>query len=248
MKKIKRIKKQKHIIRKRRGGSMENEVKVQWEDTPEEQEAFNRQNYDEIKRMTVTPGEHRIAIIGNPFFYKRHWITNRKRSANCPGTGCPLCSVNDLPVGRYVVNVYNYKDKVVEILEFGRGLKNDLATIIRLWGNNLDIFDIILTRVGKTKEDTKYTPVAVPRTEKLPKDLKPYELSKIYQPTPIDVIIKILEGKEEKKEETSSTGIEQKPGEEKPIETGTLIKEGDVVIEDETADIDLDKLIESDTV
>lgn len=226
---------------------MEN-VQVNWEDTPEEQEAFNRQNYDEIKRMSVTPGEHRIALIGNPFFYKRHWITNRKRSVNCPGEGCPLCGSEDLPTGRYVVNVYNYKDSALEVFDFGRGIKNDIATTIRLWGNNLDIFDIVLTRTGKSKEDTKYTVVAVPRVEKLSKELKPYELSKIYKPTPIDVIIKIIEGKEEKKEEAVSADTHETEANKK---TGNVIplidkKEEEVVIQDETSEIDLDKLIESD--
>jgi len=245
-KKIKRNKNKKHIIRKRRGGSMEN-TQANWSDTPEEQEAFNRPSGEEIKRLKLLPGDYRLALIGNPFFYKRHWLDKQKRSVNCPGEGCPLCSSGTLPDGRYVVNVYYYKDAVIEIYEFGRGIKNELANIIRLWGNTVEPFDVVLTRVGTKKEDTKYSTVAIPKAEKLPKDLKPYDLSKIYKPTPIDVIIKILEGKEEKKEGapvTTDTGVKEQG--EKTVESTTSVKEGEIVIEDPVADIDLDKLIESD--
>jgi hypothetical protein len=201
--------------------------------------------------MNVTPGEHRVALLGNPFFYKKHWIEKRKRSANCPGEGCPLCGSEDFPAGRYVVNVYNYKDKAVEVYEFGRGVKNDIATTVRLWGNNIEAFDIILTRTGKGKEDTKYTIVAVPKEEKPPKDIKLYELEKICKPTPIDKIIEILEGKEEKKEENSNENTGTNIASAVEIKSSTTSpsvekKEGEVTIEDETAEIDLDKLIDED--
>lgn len=242
------IKKRIHKINKRRGGSMEN-TQTNWGDTPEEQEAFNRpSNSEEIKRLKVLPGDYQLSFIGNPFFYKRHWLDKQKRSVNCPGEGCPLCGSGTLPDGRYVANVYYGKEKAVYIYEFGRGIKNEIANTLRLWGNNINAFDIVLTRIGTKKDDTRYSTVAVPRLEKLPKDLKPYELSKIYKPTPIDVIIKILEGKvAEKKEEKTVTGVT-------PIVTAesvTLVpveekKEGEVIIEDDTSEIDLDKLIESD--
>jgi hypothetical protein len=253
-KKIKKIiKKRIHKVYKRRGGSMEN-TQANWGDTPEEQEAFNRPAGEEIKRLKVLPGDYRLALIGNPYFYKRHWLDKQKRSVNCPGEGCPLCSSGSLPDGRYVVNVFNYKDNAVEIYEFGRGIKNELANIIRLWGNTVDSFDVVLTRTGTKKEDTKYTTVAVPRQDKLSKDLKPYDLTKIYKPTPIDVIIKILEGKvEEKKEEeakpgeTTGTGVAPAAAARPATATPPVEKkEGEVVIEDDTAEIDLDKLIESD--
>ena len=246
------IKKRIHKIHKRRGGSMENQ-QTNWGDTPEEQEAFNRPSSEEIKRLKVLPGDYQLAFIGNPFFYKRHWLDKQKRSVNCPGEGCPLCGSGTLPDGRYVANVYYHKEKAIYIYEFGRGIKNEIANILRLWGNNIDTFDVVLTRVGTKKDDTKYSTVAVPRLEKLPKELKPYELSKIYKPTPIDAIIKILEGKEEKKEEKpapeiSGTGAAPAaaalPATSVPQVTDK--KEGEVVIEDETAEIDLDKLIESD--
>lgn len=243
------IKKRVHKVNKRRGGSMENQ-QTSWGDTPEEQEAFNRPSGEEIKRLKILPGDYRLALIGNPNFYKRHWLDKKKRSVNCPGEGCPLCSSGTLPDGRYAVNVFYYKENAVEIYEFGRGIKNELANIIRLWGNNVDAFDVVLTRVGTKKEDTKYTTVAIPRAEKLPKDLKPYDLTKLYKPTPIDMIIKILEGKEEPKAEApaESTGTGAAPAVAAPATAAPVEekKEGEVVIEDDTAEINLDQLIEDD--
>lgn len=231
---------------------MENQ-QANWGDSPEEQEAFNRpSNSEEIKRLKVLPGDYQLSFIGNPFFYKRHWLNAQKRSVNCPGEGCPICGSGNLPDGRYVANVYYGKEKAVYIYEFGRGIKNEIANTLRLWGNNIDAFDIVLTRVGTKKDDTKYSTVAVPRLEKLSKDLKPYELSKIYKPTPIDAIIKILEGKvEEKKEETTGTGAAPAESASPAVNASAPVipekkVEGEVVIEDDTAEIDLDKLIESD--
>ena len=223
---------------------MENQETV-WEDTPEEQEHFQHQNQEEIKRMDVTEGDHRIALMSNPYFYKRHWLKQQKRSIKCPGEGCPICAVEEFPTGRYAVNVYNYKDAQVEILEIGRKVKQDIANAIRLWGNDISEFDLVLTRIGKTLENTKYTTSQIPRQEKLPKDLVTYDLTKIYKPTPIDKIIEILEGKNQKKQdiETSAAPVKE------PITSAVpeIKKQDEVVtIEDETSDIDLDKLIEND--
>jgi len=254
------IKKRKIIQRKkkhqimRRGGSLMNNQEVNWEDSQEELDQFKGGNSD-IKKLDVTPGDHKLALIGNPFFFRRHWLDKQKRSVNCPGDGCPICATGDFPVGRYAVNVYVYKNEDVEILEFGRQIKQSIANAIKLWGGDINAFDLIYTRVGKGKEDTKYSTAQVPRLKKLSAEVSPYDLSKIFKPTPVEKIVEILEEPAKTANTQANTTTKQKT-----TDTSTAVNKDtvttpkspavqtqeDIVSVDDMGGIDLDKLIEDD--
>jgi hypothetical protein len=144
--------------------------------------------------------------------------------------------------------VYNYKNEAVEILGIGRTVKQSIANAIKLWGGEVNSFDLIYTRVGKNKEDTKYSTAQVPRLKKLPTDLVLYDLGKILKPTPIEKIIEILEGKIQEKTNNETqekvNGAITEPNKTIPPVVNKTTEDINVIEDD--GGIDLDKLIEDD--
>lgn len=135
---------------------------------------------------------------------------------------------------KYAINVIDRADGQIKIWKFSRTMKEQIMAIIEEHGDPND-YDLIITRTGTKKEDTKY--VVAPARDREPlaeeeKQLKPFILSKIFKPTDPDTVKAYMDGKKpERKSEvpadvTADTEVVEKP----ELPAG---------LEDEAGDMDL---------
>ncbi|MFX0084235.1 MAG: hypothetical protein ACFFAU_01075 [Candidatus Hodarchaeota archaeon] len=101
-----------------------------FEDTEAEQKQFSGEGQDRNYLSLKDGDKIRVHLLGKPQFFRYHWLKKANRTVICPGEGCPICATGRLPGGRYVINVYNYAEKQVQLFEFGRRLKGSIADVI----------------------------------------------------------------------------------------------------------------------
>lgn len=64
-----------------------------WSDSPEEKEASVKSGAGgNIVNYKMIVGENLIRVVGTYKFFLEHWFNKVKRSAVCPGKGCPMCN------------------------------------------------------------------------------------------------------------------------------------------------------------
>lgn len=129
----------------------------------------NTNNKVEFTKFPV--GITKIRVIDEePYVRWTHWLTQHKRSINCPGRGCPICEIrkkqkaNKEPYSygmsrKFALNVINRETGNVEIMEQGIGFFQDLRDImqdLKDMGHNLIEADIKVRRRGTGKDDTSY--------------------------------------------------------------------------------------------
>jgi hypothetical protein len=67
-----------------------------WSDTPEELEATAKSdNTQKVVNLKFQEGKNVVRIVGSYVHYDEHWFNKIKRTAICPGKGCPVCSHPD---------------------------------------------------------------------------------------------------------------------------------------------------------
>ena len=129
----------------------------------------NTNNKVEFTKFPV--GITKIRVIDEePYVRWTHWLTQHKRSINCPGRGCPICEIrknqkaNKEPYSygmsrKFALNVINRETGNVEIMEQGIGFFQDLRDVmqdLKDMGHNLIEADIKVRRRGTGKDDTSY--------------------------------------------------------------------------------------------
>ena len=129
----------------------------------------NTNNKVEFTKFPV--GITKIRVIDEePYVRWTHWLTQHKRSINCPGRGCPICEIrknqkaNKEPYSygmsrNFALNVINRETGNVEIMEQGIGFFQDLRDVmqdLKDMGHNLIEADIKVRRRGTGKDDTSY--------------------------------------------------------------------------------------------
>lgn len=180
-----------------------------------------------IVRLKVPEGDTRVRIRGHYFHFFEHWFNKIKRTANCPGKDCPVCHHPDKqkyldqaralreagkekeavelfrktfatydPRLKYAINVLDRKDNQIKIWQFSRTIKEDIEKFAEINGDP-NGYDVVISRKGLTKEDTKYrvTPTmqVVPLTPE-EQALKLFALASIFKPTAVDKINSYLAG------------------------------------------------------
>lgn len=99
-----------------------------------------------------------------------HWMNVNRRSATCPGKGCPICEIRAIqkankepysyPVSRrFALQIINRNTGKLEILEQGITFFQDLKElkdILNEKGKKLTNVDISVRRRGMGKDDTSY--------------------------------------------------------------------------------------------
>jgi len=116
-------------------------------------------------------GVTRIRVLDDsPFMRWTHWIPKFSRSINCPGKGCPICTIrkqqkaNKEPYAyamsrRFTMNIYNLETERVELMEQGIGFFEDLRDLkadAEKDGKSLKDVIIKVRRRGTGKDDTSY--------------------------------------------------------------------------------------------
>ena len=186
-----------------------------FEDTPEEEKQFRGEGQDK-NYLKLKPGKVRVHLLGKPKFYRYHLLVGANREVVCPGEGCPICATGKLPGGRYIMNVYNYAKEEVQLFEFGRRLKGQIADVISEWGDP-SRYDIALIRTGTTKSNTRYS--AVPGKIKVKVDyskLETPDLEKLYGQPTVEYVEDVLGGKKSSKGEEKPEVEVEDPSEKLP--------------------------------
>lgn len=158
-------------------------------------------------------GVTRIRIIDiEPFIRWVHWLPTARRSANCPGKGCPICDIrhrqkaNKEPYSyamsrRFAMNVLNRETGKVEIMEQGLGFFEDLKDLmftLKESGKSFIDVDIKVKRRGTGVDDTSYRlDIAdeYPLTEEEVKLIsEKTNLTDYFKPHTIEQLTKIING------------------------------------------------------
>jgi len=121
-----------------------------------------RQKGDLPDKANFTPGKHLIKIVSEPKFALVHWFDSVKRRAVCPKTTaqegetvqCLTCDKGLSPQLRYFAYIINRATGKIELWEFSRTVKEQIASMAEAFGDPKD-YDVTLTRQG-TKKDTKW--------------------------------------------------------------------------------------------
>lgn len=127
---------------------------------------------DKVNFTRFSEGTTFIRILDDaPHIRWTHWMNQFKRSVNCPGM--KVCPIDDIinkqrankekptynSSKRYSMNIYNYDQKQLEIMEQGRTFMEDLAMIrqdLKEEGKSLSDVVLRVRRTGMGKDDTKY--------------------------------------------------------------------------------------------
>ena len=111
--------------------------------------------------VQIEPGKpkrvHALLDRGEePLSYWTHWLNNVKQSVICPGKSvCPACKAGINAKMQHAMNVWDYTEKQVRVLEKGNQVYEPIKMAFDMAGNTLDTVDIIIKQVGSGLE-TKY--------------------------------------------------------------------------------------------
>lgn len=125
-------------------------------------------------KVEFTKFEEGVTVIrlaeDNPNVRWVHWMNAHRRSATCPGKGCPICDIrnaqknNNEPITypvsrRFAIQVLNRNTGKLEIMEQGITFFEDLKevrSIIQEKGKDIFDVDISVRRRGTGKDNTTY--------------------------------------------------------------------------------------------
>lgn len=147
------------------------------------------------KYMKWEQGENRFRIMSSPILGFEWWTDgedgSRKVHRVPMGLNIPTNEVEDPSSIRHfwAMIVWNYKANAIQILEVTQKLiQQSLRAYAKDedWGSPVNKYDIVVTRSGTTKEDTKYEVMpkpAKPTDEKILEEMKntPIRLEALYE-------------------------------------------------------------------
>lgn len=101
-----------------------------------------------------------------------------KDRVSCMGEGCSMCLEGATPKIRWVVNVFDRKDKVVKIFEFGPSIARQIKAIAEMLNESQQTVHHIDLRIKAEGSgmDTDYTVLHRPMAGPIPEGLKLYNL------------------------------------------------------------------------
>lgn len=147
------------------------------------------------KYMKWEQGENRFRIMSSPILGFVYWTDgedgSRKVHRSPMGKNIPTEDCDDPSSIRHfwAMIVWNYKANAIQILEITQKMiQQSLRAYAKDedWGSPVNKYDIVVTRTGTTKEDTKYETMpkpAKPTDEKILEAMKntPIRLEALYE-------------------------------------------------------------------
>ena len=169
---------------------------------------FNASNNNKTEFTKFPVGVTKIRILSEaPHLRWVHWLTQHRRTVNCPSNDCPICEIrnkqrkNEEPYTynssrRLTMNIFNYDTGHIEVMEQGvtffedlRDLKNDLEEE----GNTLQDAIIKVRRRGSGKDDTSYRlDIEELTNEPIPENLT--NLKEFFKPHTPEQIERLING------------------------------------------------------
>lgn len=97
----------------------------------------------------------------------------------CVGDGCHMCEEGETPKQRWIINVWDRKDKKVKIFEFGSTIARQIKAIAEMLkedGQTVNTIDLRIKAEG-SKPNITYTVMQKPATGEIPADIKLHKLA-----------------------------------------------------------------------
>lgn len=97
-------------------------------------------------------------IVSDPkkLYIHRIPAAGKEHPATCLGEGCPACAKGVAKQLRHAMAVLDRRDKKVKIWEISNTQKGEIYAIAQEYGEPAGL-DLVISRKGTRKEDTKYT-------------------------------------------------------------------------------------------
>lgn len=150
-------------------------------------------------------GDNAVRIVSEPFKRVTHYVEAEKRSYRCTAKDmgmCGHCSEENKPKKKYVCYIIDRADGIIKIAEFGMSIMGalDKFRVTKDYEfETVPAYDIIITKTGKGRDNTKYTVVAARSNTALTPD----ELKAIEELRPIADVIAAIENKQNSAEPTA---------------------------------------------
>jgi len=169
-----------------------------------------------VEYIKIADGESvNLRILNKvPFPIKVHRIVVKGtgRPATClegiDTFGCPACAKGNKYTNKNTVSAIDRRDGKVKLWEFSETLKGQLHAMVLAWKKLPTEFDVVLSRTGKTKDDTRYALVISPEQKPLSEaeqKLETPDLAEYYKPNR-ERMETLLQGKlPEKKQDQNGT-------------------------------------------
>lgn len=134
---------------------------------------------------------HALLATGEePRSFWSHFIESAKQSVRCPGKNvCPACKEGISARMVHAMNVYDYTEKSVRILDRGNQVYQSIKLFYESNSNNLDNIDIVIKSTGKGR-NTNYVVASLPVDKNAPdfESLERHDLDEICKPnTPQEI-------------------------------------------------------------
>jgi hypothetical protein len=172
---------------------------MDWKDSDKEIAAVQKVRKGKLPdRANFPEGRSVFRIVSKPKFALVHWLSNVKRRVICPQTetvgtdaevNCLLCKRGDKPRIRYFAYIIRRPSGKVELWEFSRSVKEQIAAYAEQFGDPTK-YDTILTRKG-TGPDTNW--IALPANKGVPSDLTEAEKASIANLPDLDKVYKVTQ-------------------------------------------------------
>ena len=101
-----------------------------------------------------------------------HWVNKKKEL--CPGEGCENCETGNRPKARWLISVWDRKDKKVKKMEFGAMIATQLKGIAEMLSENSQTIHQVDIRIKTTGSDltTEYSVLHVLMSGEIPQDIQ----------------------------------------------------------------------------
>lgn len=191
---------------------------MSWDELAEDVAAAEKGTND---FFTCEDGDNTVRIVSEPLKRVSHYVEADKRSYRCTAKEmgiCAYCSADNKPKKKYVFYIIDRADKNIKIAEFGMSVAGALDKF-RVTKDyefaSVPAYDIIITKTGKGRDNTKYTVVAARSNT----PITPEEQAAIDELRPLSEVIAAIEGKQDNSEAAAPTAPLVTPtAEEVPIE------------------------------
>lgn len=133
------------------------------------------------KYMKFKKGENKFRILSKAIVGYEAWTHDNKPVRKKPGSKFELSEYKSLPKHFWAFVVWNYTAESIQILNVTQiTIQNAIESCSNdeEWGNPLK-YDFKVTRVGDSKDDTKYTVTPSPHKELTKEVTKQYESMEI---------------------------------------------------------------------
>ncbi len=198
-----------------------------------------------VDYLKIADGESvNLRILNKvPFPIKVHRIVvnGTGRPTTClngvDALGCPACGKGSKYQNKNAVNVIDRRDGKVKLWEFSEEKKGDIHAMTLAWKKLPTEFDVVLSRTGTTKDNTRYAIVISPTQGTLSEAeqaLETIDLAEYYKPNRerMETLLKGKLPEKKKQNETTSTQPQEatatKSSEEPPV--NPLEEGGDDVV------------------